>query len=86
MKIDYHKKFYKTFDKLPIKIQEKFYERLRIFSQNQFNTVLNNHALTGEYRGYRSIDITGDLRAIFELIEKDTSLFIMVDTHSNLYK
>lgn len=86
MKIDYHKKFYKTFDKLPVKMQEKFYERLRIFSQNPFNVVLNNHALTGEYRGYRSIDITGDLRAIFELIDKDTSLFIMVDTHSNLYK
>lgn len=86
MKINYHRKFYKNFDKLPVKIQEKFYERLRIFSQNPFSPVLKNHALIGKYKGYRSIDITGDLRAIFELIDKDTSLFIIVDTHSNLYK
>ena len=86
MKINYHKKFYKNFDKLPVKIREKFYERLKIFSQNQFNPALNNHALVGKYKGFRSIDITGDLRAIFEPVDKDISLFIMVDTHSNLYK
>jgi mRNA-degrading endonuclease YafQ of YafQ-DinJ toxin-antitoxin module len=41
--------------------------------------------LHGEYSGYRSINITGDLRVIYEPLGKNTVQFVIIDTHSNLY-
>lgn len=84
MIIVFQKKFEKAFKRLPPKVKEKFNERLTIFSQDEFNPILNNHALKGKYLGYRSINIAGDLRAIFTKKDEDT-VFITVDTHSNLY-
>ena len=55
------------------------------FKKKPFDEILNNHALTGDRHGYRSINITGDLRALFSWVEKDTVLFTDIDTHSNLY-
>lgn len=84
MQPDYHKKFKKQYHKLPKKIREKFTERLQIFRDNPMSPELNNHALHGEYLGYRSINITGDLRAVYE-VQKDAINFLFIDTHSNLY-
>ncbi len=50
-----------------------------------FHPLLNNHPLAGRWTGYRSINITGDYRAIYELIEEDLAYFVTIDTHSNLY-
>jgi len=80
------KSFIKHYKKLPVPLQSKFKERKDLFLQNPFHPLLNNHALSGEYKDYRSINITGDLRAIYEPIEKNVAVFILIDTHSNLYK
>jgi len=48
--------------------------------------ILNNHALTGQWAGYRSINITGDYRAVYRLAEEDIAYFVALDTHSKLYK
>ncbi len=85
MKIVFHRGFKKYYRKLKPGERRKLEERLRLFAKNPYHPVLNNHALKGRYRGYCSIDITGDLRALFELCSADTALFIIVDTHSNLY-
>lgn len=84
MIIVFQKKFEKAFKRLPPKVKEKFNERLTIFSQDEFNPILNNHALKGKYLGYRSINIAGDLRVVFTKKGKD-AIFVTVDTHSNLY-
>ena len=79
----------KKFIKLSQKIQEKFYARLEIFKINQFDRLLNNHKLSGKYEGCNSINITGDYRAVFLVLnEKDqeTYLFIAIGTHLELYK
>lgn len=48
---------------------------------------LNNHVLRGKLRGLRSINITGDWRAIFREYKKDKQiLFDSLGTHSQLYK
>lgn len=60
-------------------------ERIIIFSADPFHPTLNNHALTGEWTGYRSINITGDYRAVYRLVEEDLAYFVDLDTHSNLY-
>lgn len=85
MYIDFNKKFRKQYEKLPSKSQERFNERLKLFLENAFARELNNHALHGKYSECRSINITGDLRAIYE-VRREGLRFLAIDTHSNLYK
>lgn len=60
-------------------------EKLEIFMEDQFAVILNNHALQGSLRPYRSINITGDYRLIYDQYDIDTVRLIDIDTHSNLY-
>lgn len=66
MNIVFQKGFEKDFKKLSLKQKEKFNQRLTIFEKDQFEPILNNHALIGKYLGCRSINVTGDLRAIYK--------------------
>ncbi len=84
MNVHFSKNFLKQYKKLRA-IQKKIDERLVLFRRNPHDSILNNHALGGEYKGYRSINITGDFRAIYEPFDHHTAFFITVDTHSNLY-
>lgn len=85
MIIRYEKQFEKIFKKLPPKIKDKFFIRLDIFIQNKFDQILNNHSVDRVYPNYRSIDITGDYRAIF-MDKGDIVIFIIIGTHAQLYK
>lgn len=84
MEIKLHKNFEKQYLKLRISQKKKFKERRNLFLQDQFSPILNNHSLQGKYLGYRSINVTGDLRAIFKK-DGDNVIFIAIDSHSNLY-
>lgn len=87
VKVEFSKKFVKSLKKAPPKIQVAFRNRLEIFISDKFNPILNNHSLLGKYTGYRSINITGDWRAIFkEYGDGKVAYFVILDTHSNLYK
>jgi len=86
MKIYFHKNFEKQYKKFKKNEQAKVQERLTTFLEDQFDPQLNNHALKGKYVDYRSINITGDLRAVYKSISQDKSIFVIIDTHSNLYK
>lgn len=86
MKILLHKNFEKNYKKLKEPEKEAFKERRNIFLKNQFESILNNHPLGGKYKGYRSINITGDLRVIFKVLSEEMAYFITINTHSNLYK
>lgn len=85
MIIDFHKNFKKDLKKLPQDCKEKLYERINIFSQDPFNSVLNNHQLHGKLKGKRSINITGDIRAVYEQVDKNSVSFIIIGNHNNLY-
>lgn len=84
MVVKYTKDFIKDSRRLTVGQKEKLKIRLKLFGQDQFDPVLNNHSLTGKYSGYRSINVTGDLRAIFKKSD-DTVIFTNIDSHSNLY-
>lgn len=73
------------FKKLPPKIQEQFYTRLEIFITDKNNPLLNNHSVDRIYLRCRSINVTGDYRAIFEETDQ-LILFVRIGTHSELYK
>lgn len=80
-----HRKFLRKVARLPENIKRALAERLRLFADNPFNFLLNNHPLHGKLRTYRSINITGDCRLIFEEYDTNTVRLIDIDTHSNLY-
>lgn len=84
MEVKFHKNFKKKFKKLPVKIQEQFYERLGMFFENKFDKVLNNHSVEKVFPNCNSINVSGDYRAIFE-DQGDLVIFITIGTHSELY-
>ncbi|OGE86514.1 MAG: hypothetical protein A3J48_00120 [Candidatus Doudnabacteria bacterium RIFCSPHIGHO2_02_FULL_46_11] len=84
MVVSFHKNFKKQFNKLPPKVQKQFFKRLKVFIEDKFDPVLNNHSVSTAYPKWRSINITGDYRALFE--EKDDLIiFMIIGTHSELY-
>lgn len=84
MRVEFHKKFKKRYPKLDLKIRKKLNDKLRIFELDPFNFCLNNHRLTGKYRGYRSINITGDWRAFYKQFD-NLVVFVLIGTHSELH-
>ena len=85
MIVRFHKNFEKEYKKLREKERNKFKERIRVFLRDEFDPTLNNHPLRGKYKGYRSISVTGDLRAIYKKMIKNETIFVAIDSHSNLY-
>lgn len=79
------KYFSKTAVKLPATVKRALAERIQLFMNDPFSVILNNHALSGDRKPYRSINITGDYRLVYEQYDDETVLLIDVDTHSNLY-
>ncbi|PIP87388.1 hypothetical protein COW81_00370 [Candidatus Campbellbacteria bacterium CG22_combo_CG10-13_8_21_14_all_36_13] len=86
MILAFHTRIKKQYKKLSSDDREKFNERMALFEKYPFNQVFRNHALKGKYLGYRSIDITGNLRAIYQPLGSNTAYFVYLGTHSNLYK
>lgn len=84
MEIVFHKKFKKAFRKQSKKVQARFREQLELFILDPFDPTLHNHALTGALCMYRSINVTGDVRALYE-VDGDRIVFLKIDTHSELY-
>ena len=79
------KQFKKAYAKKAQEIQEQFDERLILFEANPFNLLLRNHKLHGEYEGCRSINITGDVRAVYTETA-EAVVFIAIGTHTELYE
>ncbi len=85
MRILYHNNFNKSYKKLSNRTKEQFKIRLKLLLKNPHNPILNNHALHGEWKNYRSINVMGDYRAIYKNLNDDTIEFVIIDTHGNLY-
>jgi len=85
MNISFHRHFGKSYKKFPKKVQEQFKERLKLFIDDPFDPMLGNHALHGGYAGFRSINVTGDIRAIYKVLDESSVEFALLDSHSNLY-
>lgn len=87
MQIKFKKKFVKMLEKAPLNVQRNFEEKLKLFTVNPYNIILNNHNLKGQYQGLNSINITGDWRTIFKYEDRlNKAIFYLIGTHSQLYK
>lgn len=85
MEFLYSRIYKRQFKKLPNDLQRKVMERLTLFMQDEMYPLLDNHPLRFEWKGYRSINITGDYRLIFK---KETERMVRLEevgTHGELY-
>lgn len=78
------KYFEKKYAKLPHKIKDAFKERRDLFLENMYDPILDNHSVDRAYPGCRSINITGDYRAIF-FDDGAVVTFVAIGTHAQLY-
>jgi len=85
MIIQFSRNFEKQLIKQDQKVRIAFNKRLSIYVVDPNNPALRNHALKGKYKEFRSINITGDVRALYQEKEGDITLFALIGTHSQLY-
>lgn len=85
MNVGYSKAFLKQAKKLPAPLRQQLYDRIELFTKNPLHRSLRNHALKGKWKEYRSINITGDVRALY-LVRSDEMIFDAVGSHSQLYR
>lgn len=91
LKIKYSKQFEKDYLRAPQKIQVAFRKRRELFIADFDHSLLHNHALSGKYKGWYSINITGDWRALYIKDQQRQSVveiitFMAIGTHSQLYR
>jgi len=72
--------------KLPKSIKIKLSEKIQLFMDEPKKVILNNHTLHGKYNGYRSINITGNYRMIYEELPDNSVRLIDIGTHPELYE
>jgi len=79
------KRFEKEFSKLPKPIKKKVIVVLQKFVDDPTDSELRNHRLSGKWKNHFSINVTGDVRAVYVYIKDDVVHFVAVGTHSELY-
>lgn len=85
MTIRYLPKFKKQYQRLPKKIQKQFDERLRLFLVDPTLPQLRVHPLKGAFAGYWSMNVNGDIRALYVLQGEEMVIFALVGSYSQLY-
>lgn len=85
MKIRYSKKFVKQLARQSPQVNRVFKFRIKLFQEDRQNPLLRNHALKGKLTGYYSINITGDIRALYEIVDYEVYLYDMIGSYSQLY-
>ena len=87
MTIRYSKRFQKQFhSRLSSKMRRQFGQRLELFLADPRHPQLNTHSLSGKYSGCWSMNVSGDIRAIFEYQDGRVAiLFLVIGTHAQLY-
>ena len=89
MTIRYTREFFAQLKKQNVRIRKSFKKAVDLFSGDPNNPALDNHKLHGVWKGFRSIDVTSDWRAIYQEIKegKDSIVyFTTLGTHRQLYK
>lgn len=80
------KDFRKQFAKQPKKVQRQFDIRYDIWYEDPANPILRVHRLKGKLGRYYSMDVTGDVRALYEIVGETVFIYDMIGTHSQFYK
>jgi len=85
MELQFTRTFKKQFKKIPASVQVSFTKRLELFVEDSTSPVLRVHPLQGKYAGYWSMNVTGDVRALYRKDGERVIVFALIGTHSSLY-
>ena len=85
MNVKYSRRFLKQYYKFSPKIQERFRQRLGLWQIEPTNPILGIHPLSGQFAGYYSLNVTGDIRALYHKSGEGYVLFGFIASHSQLY-
>jgi addiction module RelE/StbE family toxin len=88
MEIKYTKRFRDQYHKADKQIKAAFAQTVDLFLADPQHPLLRNHALQEKLAGFRSINVTEDVRAIFKENKSGTRrvfTFHMLGTHEQLY-
>lgn len=88
MYVRFTEKFRKQYNTADVRIRNRFDICLEKFIKNPLDLELRNHELHGALQGFKSIDITGDWRAVFSETTGGEIIFYFaaLGTHAQLYK
>src|SRR5665647_1719940 len=86
MRTEFSKRFMKRYRQLRVADQKRFDQRLDLWKVDPNNKSLGVHKLKGDYAGFYSMNIGGDLRALYKVLDDGSVvLFDFIGTHSQLY-
>ena len=85
MIIKYESQFKKQYKKLPKLYQDQFSEKLELFLIDPTAPQLRIHPLKGKFAGYWSMNINGDIRALYTVRGDEIIIFALIGSHSQLY-
>ena len=86
MIVKYSRRFLKQYYKLSPKIQERFQQRLNLWQIEPDSPLLGIHFLSRQFAGYYSLNVTGDIRALYHKVGAEYVLFGFIGSHSQLYR
>ena len=89
MKVQLSPELIDKLKKQDVRTLQSFKKAIELFSQDPNNLELDNHELKREWEGFRSIDVTANLRAIYQEDregDEPVAYFVAFGTHKELYK
>lgn len=85
MQIYFKAKFVRQYNKLSTKMQKQFDDRLELFVEDPTTPLLRIHPLLGHMDGHWSMNVSGDIRAVYRYEGDTVIVFALIGTHSQLY-
>lgn len=85
MRLNRTHNFNKQYKKLPEKVRQQFKVRIAMWLVTPEHPTLRVHSLKGDLRGYWSMNISGDYRAVYYFVNDEEVVFVLIGTHSQLY-
>lgn len=85
MRFRTHPAFDKKYAKLRAGEKARFKIRRELFLKQPFYPLLHNHPLHGKYEGFWSINVGGDLRALYKHETEESIVFSKIGTHHELF-
>ena len=66
-------------------MQQQTKARIELWQEQPNHPLLRLHRLEGKLSNFYSINITGDIRALYEVIGEAVVIYQFIGTHSQLY-
>lgn len=85
IKIEEHRLFKRYYRKLSTKQKTLYKQRVLILEKNPRHTLLKMHSLHGILEGCYAFSLSGDLRVVFQWVNKNHIVLIKIGTHNQVY-